>query len=148
MSASRPELAALDLGGSTDAWDALGFAVAGERIAVEGVVMRFDQAREPGLWAWALRGVPAGAELDGIPCSPPPPPAPPARHANGVERIDHVVVAMFQPPSALRTALKLCSPVPGRYPIPKSFGIPNRFNRIPVCGSITDRCIVIRCRPP
>src|SRR5437588_11972679 len=52
--------------------------------------------------------------------------------------IDHVVVAMFQPPSALRTALKLCSPVPGRYPIPKSRGIPNRFNRIPVCGSITD----------
>jgi hypothetical protein len=93
VSASRLELAALDLGGSTDAWDALGFAVAGERIAVEGVVLRFDQAREPGLWAWALRGVPAGGELDGIPCAAPPPPAPPGRHPNGVERIDHVVVA-------------------------------------------------------
>src|SRR5438270_272743 len=33
------------------------------------------------------------AQLVGIPCSAPPPPAPPARHANGVERIDHVVVA-------------------------------------------------------
>ena len=93
MSASRPELAALDLGGPTAAWEALGFAVAGGRIAVEGVVLRFDEAGEPGLRAWALRGVPAGADLDGIPCSAPPPPEPPAHHPNGVERIDHVVVA-------------------------------------------------------
>src|SRR5205807_8700144 len=93
VSASRPELAALDLGGSIGAWEALGFTVAGGRIAVEGVVLRFDEAGEPGLRAWALRGVPAGADLDGIPCSAPPPPEPPARHPNGVERIDHVVVA-------------------------------------------------------
>jgi hypothetical protein len=93
VSVSRPQLAALDLGGSTDAWRGLGFAVAGGRIAVEGVAVRFDQAQEPGLRAWALRGVPADTDLDGIPCSEPPPPAPPDRHPNGVERIDHVVVA-------------------------------------------------------
>jgi hypothetical protein len=89
-----PALAALELGGPAEPWTALGFAADGERIDAGGVALRLHGDEPPGLRGWALRGVPAGTDLAGIPCAEPPspPPAAAAAHPNGVDRIDHVVL--------------------------------------------------------
>jgi hypothetical protein len=87
-----PRLAGLDIGGSADPWNALGFAVDGERTDMGGVALRFQPDRPSGVHGWSFHGVPAGADLDGIVCDEPPPPARAPVHPNGVERVDHVVV--------------------------------------------------------
>jgi hypothetical protein len=88
-----PRLAALDVGGPVAPWEAVGFAIEDGRSAAGEVQLRFDPAAPAGLRGLALHDVPAGADLDGIPCTPPPEaPATPPAHPNGVVGVDHVVV--------------------------------------------------------
>ena len=67
----RPELAALRIPGSPDAWRAAGFTVSGGAVALDGV--RIEIGHEP---EWVL-GTPD---------------APPVEHPNGATGIDHFVV--------------------------------------------------------
>ena len=92
---SAPALAGLDVGGPGDTWRHLGFAIEGGRCQVGEVELRFHPDQDPGLRGWSLRGVAPRGELDGIPTAKAPdlPVEPPPSHPNGVERIDHVVVA-------------------------------------------------------
>jgi hypothetical protein len=88
-----PRLAALDVGGAVEPWERMGFAIGRARSAAGEVELRFDPAAAAGLRALALRGVPAGTDLDGIVCTAPSNAAAPSpAHPNGVVGIDHVVV--------------------------------------------------------
>jgi hypothetical protein len=87
-----PRLAALDVGGPVGPWSDLGFAVRGQRADVGGVALRFHPGEPPGLRGWAFHGVPAGTELDGVPCGEAPPAGAGPVHPNGAEALDHVVV--------------------------------------------------------
>jgi hypothetical protein len=87
------EIAELVLADEPGRWDALGFAVDGDRLRLGSLTLRLageDAGR--GLISWALRGA-ASAELDGLPTTllggEAPEPGPP--HPNGVGAIDHVV---------------------------------------------------------
>jgi hypothetical protein len=94
MSPGAPRLAALDVGGPVAPWEALGFAIEDGRTGAGEVELRFDAGSPAGLRGLALHGVAAGTQLDGIPCTAPPATeAPSPAQPNGVERIDHVVVA-------------------------------------------------------
>jgi hypothetical protein len=92
---SLPALAGLDVGGPAKPWRKLGFAIADDRCRVGEVELCFHPDRPSGLHGWSLRGLTGGGDLDGIPTaqSSVPPAEPAAPHPNGVERIDHVVVA-------------------------------------------------------
>jgi hypothetical protein len=87
----RPELDELVLDARPDAWEAVGFTVAGGVAAVGGVRIRLD-GRGGGITGWSLRGLAAGADLDGLPASVSEAPAPePVAHPIGAVAVDHVV---------------------------------------------------------
>lgn len=75
------------------AWEALGFELDGDTVAVGDLRIRAagGDAGE-GLVGWALRGA-ASTELDGLPtrCSERPAPEAAPAHPNGVTGLDHVV---------------------------------------------------------
>jgi hypothetical protein len=98
----RPELETISLPDSPAAWEALGFTVEDEAIALGGVRIRLG-----GTAALELRGLGAGIDLDGLPIgSSATPPPPPAEHPNGATAVDHVVVLT---PDIERTARKLAA---------------------------------------
>jgi hypothetical protein len=79
---------------SPGAWEALGFEVDGDVCVIGDTRIRLE-ADGPGrgLAGWSLRGIDAGAELDGLKTARsdrPPPRASPA-HSNGVTGLDHIV---------------------------------------------------------
>ena len=86
-----PALLGLDLATAGAAWAQLGFAVAGGTSVIDGVALRLDV---PGrrISGWALDGVAAGTDVDGLVTTDRPAPAEPAPHPNGTVAIDHVVV--------------------------------------------------------
>ena len=87
----RPELDELVLGDRRDAWQGLGFTVTGGVAAVGGVRIRLDGSGG-GLTGWSLRGLEAGADLDGLPASVSgAPPPEPVSHPIGALAVDHVV---------------------------------------------------------
>ncbi len=100
-----PELAELHIADPPERWQALGFAVQDAAIGLGGVTIRLG-AHGHGITAWALRGIAATGDIDGLPttaamatASPPP-----AMHPNGATAIDHVVIAS---PDFDRTAAAL-----------------------------------------
>jgi hypothetical protein len=100
----RPELDELVLGDPPDAWRALGFTVVDGVAAVGGVRLRFTGSGG-GVAAWALRGIPEGADLDGLETSVSEAAPPEATvHPIGAVAVDHVVALT---PDLDRTAGKL-----------------------------------------
>jgi hypothetical protein len=100
-----PELDELVLGDPPDAWEALGFAAGDGVVALGGVRLRLAGSGG-GIAGWSLRGIDAGADLDGLPSaavSEAPPPEPVA-HPIGAVAVDHVVALT---PDLDRTAGKL-----------------------------------------
>jgi hypothetical protein len=90
---ARPELDEIRIADPPDAWRSLGFVVDGDVAAVGGVRIRLGAAGR-GIVGWSLRGLPDGADLDGLPtgASHAPPPAEPATgHPIGATAVDHVV---------------------------------------------------------
>jgi len=85
----RPRLLALTIGGSPDAWRALGFTVDADGLFAAGdTVVRLDPDGPRGIRDWALT-----AAVTGLPTGPAPArTAVPAAHPNHVTGIDHVVV--------------------------------------------------------
>jgi catechol 2,3-dioxygenase-like lactoylglutathione lyase family enzyme len=83
----------LCVGDTADAWRAIGFDVDDDVCSVGSVRLRFGSSGA-GITGWTLRGIPAATtDADGIPTNKSTTPASdPARHANGVTRIDHVVL--------------------------------------------------------
>lgn len=75
-------------------WEALGFALDGDRLQLGDVRLRLaGEGAGRGLVGWSLRGLAEGAALDGLPTAgaASEPPAPREPHPNGIVRIDHVV---------------------------------------------------------
>ncbi len=96
MTASaRPELAAVWIADPAERWSALGFDVAGGRLALGRVAVHLDSPGR-GIARWALTGIdPAIAEIDGLAtetAAATPAPTPATAHPNGAVGIDHVVV--------------------------------------------------------
>jgi hypothetical protein len=92
---NRVTIDELAIADAPSAWAALGFALDGDACQVGGVRLRFA-GREAGrgLVGWSLRAIPADAQLDGLPTTPPvaaAPQADPPAHPNGITRLDHVV---------------------------------------------------------
>lgn len=89
---SRPEVDEIAVAGDPARWEALGFVVDGNVVAVGGVRIRLG-ARGKGIAGWSLRGIAEGADLDGLPTTvaagPPPPDA--VEHPLGVTAVDHLV---------------------------------------------------------
>jgi hypothetical protein len=84
----------LTVADSPEAWQACGFAVDGDTcVAGETRIRLAGDDAGSGLCGWSLRGLPAGAELDGLPtrASNRPPPDDAPSHPNGVTGLDHVV---------------------------------------------------------
>jgi hypothetical protein len=103
---SRPELDELVLADPPHKWEALGFTVADDTIALGGVRLRLG-VPGTGIVSWSLRNLaePAGADLDGLATHPSDAPPPePVRHENGATAIDHVVALT---PDFDRTLAKL-----------------------------------------
>jgi hypothetical protein len=99
-----PELDELVLGDPSDAWEALGFTVVDDVVAVGGVRIRLDGSGG-GIKGWRLRGLEPAADRDGRPAavsSDAPPPA--VSHPIGAVAVDHVVALT---PDVERTAGKL-----------------------------------------
>lgn len=74
-------------------WEALGFAVEDEAIALGTIRLRLlGREAGRGILGWSLRGI-AAAELDGLPTTVSTQPAHPAgaEHPNGICAVDHVV---------------------------------------------------------
>jgi hypothetical protein len=90
---SRPELREIAVADPPQAWRDLGFAVDGDVVAIGGVLIRLG-AEGDGINALTLRGLPAGADLDGLeihPARDAQQPAGPAEHPIGATAVDHVV---------------------------------------------------------
>lgn len=87
----RPELDEIVLADDPQAWRSLGFTVVENTVALGGVRIRLG-APGHGIVGWSLRGLPAGANLDGLDASVSHAP-PPARveHPLGATAVDHVV---------------------------------------------------------
>jgi hypothetical protein len=97
----RPSLVALDLVDSAHAWEALGFAVAGDAIVLDGVALRLGAA----LPALAIAGIDPRTDIDGLELrAPHAPQIPSVPHSNGVLGIDHFVIVS---PDFDRTAAAL-----------------------------------------
>ena len=93
---ARPLLVELELGGSAEPWERLGFRVDGDGACRLGAVtLRFDTAGPGGLRGWTLAGAAGEGPVDGLPTRRLPAVEPPAfaeEHPNGALRLDHVVV--------------------------------------------------------
>jgi hypothetical protein len=78
---------------SPDAWRAIGFTVDVDECCIGGVRVRLGRTGT-GITDWTLRGIPqATVDVDGIPTGSSAATAcQPNQHANGVTRIDHVVL--------------------------------------------------------
>jgi hypothetical protein len=86
-------LDSLTLGDPAQAWERLGFAVAGDELAVGGVRLALaGRSAGEGILSWSLRDL-EGDDLGGLLTgrSDRPPPAI-AEHPNGATALDHVVV--------------------------------------------------------
>ncbi len=106
---SGPALVALDLGGSSDPWAAIGLMVADGVSQVGDVTLRYEhlvtaeqreQASDDGIRGWALQGVDGPGELDGLRTlwlPEPVTPSTPVEHPLGVLAVDHVVVRTPDP---------------------------------------------------
>ena len=83
----------LRVGDFPEAWRAAGFTVEGDTCVVDGVRIRLQGAGS-GITDWTLRGIPgAVSAIDGVPtAASEADPVGTATHANGVTRIDHVVL--------------------------------------------------------
>lgn len=81
------------VGDSPDAWRAAGFSVDGHICAVNGVRIRLIGSGK-GITDWTLSGIPESVvDVDGVPTAgSAAEPAGSSTHANGVTRIDHVVL--------------------------------------------------------
>jgi hypothetical protein len=89
-SATIDEIALAD---EPERWQALGFAVADEAVALGTIRLRLvGREAGRGLLGWSLRGI-AATELDGLPTTVSTEPLRPVapEHPNGVGAIDHVV---------------------------------------------------------
>jgi hypothetical protein len=93
------------VGDSPDAWRAIGFTVADGVCEINGVLVRLTGSGT-GITDWTLRGFPRDfASIDGIPtATSTAEPSGSSSHANGVTRIDHVVLMT---PDLGRTAAAL-----------------------------------------
>jgi hypothetical protein len=104
MAGSRPELDEIVLADAPQVWQALGFTVAGDVVALGGVRIRLG-ARGHGIVGWSLRGISDGEDLDGLDTRVSHAPYPAAtEHANGATAVDHVVALT---PDLDRTVQKL-----------------------------------------
>jgi hypothetical protein len=103
--APRAELAALQIADPPEAWEALGFTVSGDGVAVLGGVELWLDAAGRGITGWTLRRISLHHDVDGLPTgvTTDPPPSE-TSHPNGALAIDHVVVTT---PDFDRTALAL-----------------------------------------
>jgi catechol 2,3-dioxygenase-like lactoylglutathione lyase family enzyme len=81
------------VGDSPDAWRAVGFTVDGDVCVLDGVRIRLGGSGT-GITDWTLRGIPDDvADIDGVvTVASTAEPGQPSTHANGVIRIDHVVL--------------------------------------------------------
>jgi len=93
-----PAIDAVRIAAPAAAWEDCGFTVAAGEAAIGSVRLRFEEG-DGAIAGWSLRGVAAGssegagAELDGLATDfTEAPPAEPGVHANGAERIDHIVI--------------------------------------------------------
>jgi hypothetical protein len=87
---ARPELAELFVADPPEAWEALGFTVAGGEVAIGGVRIVLG-ADGKGIVGWSLGGVDAG-DVAGLPTRPARrPPPEPVDHPLGAIAVDHVV---------------------------------------------------------
>jgi hypothetical protein len=101
---TRPELDEVVLADPPGAWEALGFSLDGDMVALGGVRIRLG-AEGTGIVGWSLRGLPPGADLDGLDASVSdalPPAA--VEHELGATAVDHLVALS---PDLERTAGKL-----------------------------------------
>jgi hypothetical protein len=90
---ARPELDEIRIADPPDAWRSLGFVVEGDVVALGGVRIRLGAAGR-GIVGWSLRGLPDGADLDGLPTEhshTPPDEQPTTGHPIGATAVDHVV---------------------------------------------------------
>ena len=81
------------VGDSPDAWRAAGFNLDGDVCAVDGVRIRLTGSGT-GVTDWTLRGIPDSVvDVDGVPAAnSTAEPIEEVTHANGVTRVDHVVL--------------------------------------------------------
>jgi hypothetical protein len=87
----RPELDEIVLGDDPQAWRSLGFTVVEDAVALGGVRIGLG-APGSGIVGWSLRGLPAGADLDGLRASPSQAQPPePVEHPLGATAVDHLV---------------------------------------------------------
>jgi len=101
---ARPELAEILIADPPEAWEALGFTVDEQTIALGGVHIHLG-ATGGGITGLKLRGLDDTQDVDGLPFSPSTaPPAPARAHPNGATGIDHVVALT---PDLQRTTRKL-----------------------------------------
>jgi catechol 2,3-dioxygenase-like lactoylglutathione lyase family enzyme len=95
VAATAVTLDELTVADAPEAWRECGFAVEGDTCVLGDVRIRLAGPKGTGkrLLGWSLRGVAAGAELDGLATAPSerPPPASAPAHPNGVVAVDHVV---------------------------------------------------------
>jgi hypothetical protein len=89
-----PRLVGLVIGDDPQAWQAAGFTVRDDVFQVRGVTVRLAGSHGPrGVLGWQLEP-PASSDVDGLPhADAAPVDHDDATHANGVDALDHVVVA-------------------------------------------------------
>jgi hypothetical protein len=93
---ARPTLVELRVADPPEAWERVGFAVDEQGcVDLDGVRIRLGVESGEDITAWMLSGVPADADLDGLPTLTAgpgqSPPVRPGRHPNGATAIDHLV---------------------------------------------------------
>jgi hypothetical protein len=90
---TRPELAALTIADPPERWQALGFAVDGDRLELGGIAIMLGGPGR-GITSWSLRNIGPAADIDGLTTvSSPPSPPDPVAHPNTATGIDHLAIA-------------------------------------------------------
>jgi hypothetical protein len=87
----RTLLHGLEIADPPEVWSAAGFSVVDDRVLVGDVVFHLV-GEGGGIRGWALTGVAAGQEIDGMPVVDLPGAAAGALHPNGCRELDHLVV--------------------------------------------------------